>query len=458
MKKEKIEDLFFNIAHASSYGNLGLFIGSGFTKAIVNDDFEKPAFDWGTLLKKSADELNVDYDNIISSNKNLSYPRIASLIVKYYSEKKKFSFQEATILFKNKIADLTCIYPENSVKTEKFKKILKELNPKWIITTNYDLVLESLLSDTGISLNSDDSLISHKDMIPIFHLHGIRTYPETIIITDEDYVSLFRPNQYRQTKLALTLKESTTLMIGYGLGDVNVLTAVDWGNNVFSKQNKSHFPHNIIQLLHSNKPKILPYLDQNKIEIIEFNDLIEILEKIVEYFSTFNVIKRSVDDMLLGTQQKIFEYTNSIDEFIDDEKIRENILNLVFSESFLEDKFFYRRKLFFDVINLFSFAFENTWKRASTSGAFYAYDEMLIIILDVLEKVEFSKMPSNFFEFITSNFSRLSYYIGKEKGKSKQAHETWLKRKKKIPKTTINELLAVAESRRYLYLKKLLKE
>ncbi len=51
-------------------------------------------------------------------------------------------------------------------------------------------------------------------------MHGIRTSPNSIIISQEDYISLFRPNQYRQQKLSLSIKESTTLIIGYGLGDV----------------------------------------------------------------------------------------------------------------------------------------------------------------------------------------------------------------------------------------------
>jgi len=51
---------------------------------------------------------------------------------------------------------------------------------------------------------------------------------ELYIIVQEDYVGQFRPTEYRQIKMALMIKESTMLIIGYGLGDVNVLTALDW--------------------------------------------------------------------------------------------------------------------------------------------------------------------------------------------------------------------------------------
>jgi len=59
-----------------------------------------------------------------------------------------------------------------------------------------------------------------KGRIPCYHLHGVRTAPQSLVVTEEDYVRLFRPADYRQTKLATLLKESVTLVLGYGLGDV----------------------------------------------------------------------------------------------------------------------------------------------------------------------------------------------------------------------------------------------
>ena len=59
---------------------------------------------------------------------------------------------------------------------------------------------------------------------------------------------LFRPSQYRQIRLALTIKESTTCLLGYSLGDVNVLTALDWSKNVF-RESKGNYPHEVVQIL-----------------------------------------------------------------------------------------------------------------------------------------------------------------------------------------------------------------
>ena len=48
------------ISKSASYGNLGLFVGDGFSKAVLNDPM-KIALSWGELLERSAKKLKVDY-------------------------------------------------------------------------------------------------------------------------------------------------------------------------------------------------------------------------------------------------------------------------------------------------------------------------------------------------------------------------------------------------------------
>lgn len=38
-------------------------------------------------------------------------------------------------------------------------------------------------------------------MIPIYHIHGVCNIPDSIVITNEDYAYMFRPNDYRQARL-----------------------------------------------------------------------------------------------------------------------------------------------------------------------------------------------------------------------------------------------------------------
>jgi hypothetical protein len=78
---------------------------------------------------------------------------------------------------KREIAALTAWYP-NRERRNIFASYLKCLSPAWIITTNYDLVIESLLTGKSIALGPNDPLSSPKGVTPVFHLHGLRTNPE----------------------------------------------------------------------------------------------------------------------------------------------------------------------------------------------------------------------------------------------------------------------------------------
>jgi hypothetical protein len=91
---------------------------------------------------------------------------------------------------------------------------------------------------------------------------------------------LFRPSEYRQVKLALTVRESTTVILGYGLGDVNVFTALDWSQNVF-RLDKSRYPRDVIQIIKNENPANDPYRDENGIMIVETESLSDFFEEFI---------------------------------------------------------------------------------------------------------------------------------------------------------------------------------
>lgn len=49
------------LASSSSYGNLGLFVGAGFSKAVLNEA-TTIALSWGELLEKASESMGVDYE------------------------------------------------------------------------------------------------------------------------------------------------------------------------------------------------------------------------------------------------------------------------------------------------------------------------------------------------------------------------------------------------------------
>ena len=191
------EQLFQKIADASLFGNLNLFIGAGFSMSVFENPITERPLSWIELLDKVCEKKKIILDD--KDKKYSSCPEIASKISQKILENNSNelkTLEEASNELKAQISVLTAWYPNQKQRDDYFQ-ILKNLEPNYIITTNYDLILENLLPENSISLGPNNILTSPKFEIPIYHLHGIRTDPSSIIITKEDYTKLFRPNEYR---------------------------------------------------------------------------------------------------------------------------------------------------------------------------------------------------------------------------------------------------------------------
>jgi hypothetical protein len=443
MTRDKILN---NLAESSLYGNLGIFAGAGVSMAIMNDGCSNIALDWGKLLEQISLKFGIDYVKDICSI-GLSYPEIATKLCKRIAIKEKIGYNNAVDKLKEKISELTSWYPDKS-KRDEFYNLFNDLNLSWIITTNYDSILESILTGRAISLGPDDQLSAPKGFIPIYHLHGIRTNPSSIIITQEDYITLFRPNDYRHIKLPLTIKESTTLILGYGLGDINVLTALDWSKNVYKNVKRNH-PNFLVQVLKKEEPSPSPYSDDNGIIIIETHDISDFLKELQDV-----IVKKTELETIQQNNIKAFEQSlknpnkDDVERFIDDQNFRIDVIHL------LAD---YKNYLITGFLEYLSKVIDVLWDRSSSDGAFYAYNQNLIVLLDILINSNINNMPPALLEMVVYNLNQLGSYIGNNFGQSFEASNTWESLKMKIPKDTVKEIRYIANSHSFYKVKDLFK-
>ena len=432
------------LAQSSSYGNLGLFVGAGFSKAVLNDASDGVALSWSELLERTAQKMGVDYAKI--KKIGVSYPEIASAISTAHAKAKGTTFSESLTQLKQGIAELTCLYPSQQQR-EQYSTYLSAISPSWIITTNYDLVIESLLTGKSVPLGPNDPLSSPKGVVPVFHLHGIRTNPEEIIISQEDYVTLFRPSEYRQVKLALTIRESTTLFLGYGLGDVNVLTALDWSRNVF-KGEEPNYPNDVVQVLRKQNPSATPYRDRNGILIIETADLSDFLRDLVDSRNALAEKEQKEQTALTDLASRLNSPDASIiSNFIDDPQFRSGILKILSKFSI---------HLVAGFVSFLDKCIDETWERSRPSGHFEGYNQNLTIILDILTTFSLDRFPPALFQAAAFGLDRVAYYVGNEGGKSWSAQKTWEQRRETLSPEITKELRSVAEQYSYMRLEELL--
>ncbi|MFR3072520.1 MAG: SIR2 family NAD-dependent protein deacylase, partial [Paeniclostridium sp.] len=372
-------------------------------------------------------------DNLIG----ISLPELATILCKNLVKDKKISYEQAKLLFKEEICKLSNWLP-SSEKVEIFKDIFDFINPSWIITTNYDLVLETILTGKCKILNSNNYLSAPRGVIPIYHIHGIRLDPKSIIITQDDYIPLFRPNEYRQSKLATTIRESTTLVLGYGLGDINVLSALDWSKNIYANENE--YPHDIIQLYRTSSPKEHAYRDENGNLILEIDEienfLIELVNELDQRREIYNNKLEELED-LIGELK--CEDSNLVIKFIKEENFRSELLEKV-SE--------FEYNMMHTYIEFFTRCLDEVWEETSINGAFEAYNKYLRILLDIIINYEYNKMPPRLFQIVAEALNKVFYYVGRGLGDSWAAKDTWEFKKRLIPDIMLNELNNYAQQNR----------
>lgn len=424
-------EILRKICDASYGGYLGLFVGAGFTKSLLEDSYEYDAYSWEDLLKECCKELKVD-DFIL--NRKTSYPELASEICKKYCENDlsgKITYEKAIEELKKTIAKKVTIFPPKEIESQ-FTDYFNQIKVSWFVTTNYDTVIETILKEKALPLGPEDFFFKKENEIPVYHIHGIRYSPSGIVITNEDYAKYFRPNDYRPARLPFLIKESLVLMVGYGLGDLNVLTAVDLAKNVYKDKGES-FP--IVQLLFCEESaKIEPYQDASGIWIVEINSISSFFDELIQEQNNAenarSIIRRHVRNGM-----NVFSNPSNyvIESFIKNEKGRKVVIRFLSS---LEREY---HSVYLQFENFLHQVVSSCRAKEAPYGAFEAYNVHLKVILDLL-KIPVRNMPISFFSTLASELDHIAYYVDDRKGGSYAAYETWKNEAPLIPSEMIAEL------------------
>ncbi|MDH1261971.1 SIR2 family protein [Pseudomonas sp. GD03944] len=204
----------FEIAYAAATQRLCLFTGTGFSKAI--SDQEAPG--WQDLLEEVCDDL----------------PEGADLKVALFPSKgdKPLSLEEAA-----QVIELRLSRHNENIKT-KIKDIIECLSVKGdidevekfyqkyafrVVTTNYDKLSEALAGiDRVQSIAPGRPIPRSSAPIKVYHVHGSIDSPENMVVTSDDYFRFMGSDSYFSRKLSTILHENTVVIIGYSLGDTNL--------------------------------------------------------------------------------------------------------------------------------------------------------------------------------------------------------------------------------------------
>lgn len=205
---------FFEIAYAAASHRLCLFTGTGFSKAVSNN--EAPS--WQGLLESICD-ITSDPAGLKAAlfpaggNNPLSLEEAAQVISIELLKSDKNVHEEiaARIGAITLKGDNSAISDFLSIRTFK------------VVTTNYDKLLEGLSNEKDChSLTPGLPIPRSQSRVKIYHVHGSIDSPENMVVTSDDYFKFINGESYFSRKLSTVLHENTVVILGYSLGDTNL--------------------------------------------------------------------------------------------------------------------------------------------------------------------------------------------------------------------------------------------
>lgn len=215
-----------------------LFIGSGFSRRYLGLPNWRELLEYFAKVCLPGNPLAfMTYQYKAGDN---SLPKIAELIEKdfndnWYKNISNVSKQEIEFVKRTNASPFKCKVSDyiNSFKTlpnqglladelALFGRIAKR-SLSGVITTNYDCLLEKLLSDYTVYCNQDELLFSPlQDVYEIYKIHGSTTQPSTIVLTQKDYEIQDKKTTYLAAKLLTIFVEHPIIFIGYSVNDSDI--------------------------------------------------------------------------------------------------------------------------------------------------------------------------------------------------------------------------------------------
>lgn len=205
---------FFEISYAAASGQLCLFTGTGFSKAVTIND----APSWQDLLEAVCDETPDPAELKralfpIDGKGPLSLEEAAQIISIELSKVDKSIHDEIATI----VGALTLKGSYAAVNEFLANRTFN------VITTNYDKLLEKISGVTDChSISPGLPIPRSQSRVKVYHVHGSVDSPKNMVVTSEDYYKFINEGSYFSRKLSTVLHENTIVILGYSLGDTNL--------------------------------------------------------------------------------------------------------------------------------------------------------------------------------------------------------------------------------------------
>jgi hypothetical protein len=186
-------------------GECVLFIGAGLSKGSGLPD-------WSELIKRLAADLAID-----QPVEQLDYLDVAQ----WYAEDKRFGPDKLAAMIRTVLGE-----PESDARPTLAHYLLMALPARFVITTNYDHLLEQTLRalrryPMAVVNQEDVPRTGQREGVYVVKLHGDVADAEHLVLTRDAYDTFFQVRPAMALLLEGLLLNETFLFVGYSLRDPN---------------------------------------------------------------------------------------------------------------------------------------------------------------------------------------------------------------------------------------------
>ncbi len=243
-----------DLKQALARQKLVIFVGAG-----VSRNSGLPT--WGQMVQTFADRIG--------------YPSIERLAMEEYIRIPQYYYcmdeSEGHSDYYQLLRDLICVDAKSNILDE----LIVSLNPRHLVTTNYDKLLDQIADNYEV-IREDRELLKGTANQYLIKMHGDIDQVEKLVFKEEDYLYYSETHRLMEVFLKSLLIDHVFLFVGYSLNDYNLKTFVSWIEYIVQEmrfKDGMHKNYFVSSSVHAEKDYLQKYYEGKGLEVINLYNL-----------------------------------------------------------------------------------------------------------------------------------------------------------------------------------------
>ena len=266
-----------SIVTAQKNDNLTVFIGAGFSKFAETKTIKFPS--WGELIEVLKNDL---------ATKETDFLKIAQLYYLQFGEYKLYQ-------------KLREFVPLHATPSDLHVKLFQILKPKYVITTNWDDLLEKTITNNGLIydvIKTEVDLIKSNLSRKLIKTHGDFDN-HNIVFKEDDYLNYSINNPIFDNFLKHILSTTTVLFLGYSYSDNDLKQIIKW-----IEKNSKIVPPRLLLTKENNTSQNI-YLENHGIKVLCPISNSEDLEYKKLYDDFFSILEDTIEGKIKSDDSEV---------------------------------------------------------------------------------------------------------------------------------------------------------